>query len=66
MGADQDIDAVDLVQGEPVDGFQPTRGRDLSRARPAETLGGESDPPGLREGKLFYFRHVAPTTTRCV
>ena len=25
MGADQDIDAVDLVQGEPIDGLQPSR-----------------------------------------
>ena len=26
MGADQDIDAVDLVKGELVDGLQPSRG----------------------------------------
>ena len=62
MGADQDVDAVDLVQGEPVDGFQPPRGRDPFRARPAKALGGKSDPPRLGEGKLFYFRHVAPLT----
>ena len=62
MGADQDIDAVDLVQREPVDGFQPTRGRDPFRTRLAKALGGKSDPPGLGEGKLFYLRHVAPLT----
>ena len=58
MGADQDIDAVDLVQGEPVDGFQPTRRRDPFRTRLAKALGGKSDPPGLGKGKLFCLRHA--------
>ena len=60
MGADEHIDAVDLMQGEPVDGFQPARRRDFFRARPAKALGCKSDPPGLGEGELFCFRHVAP------
>ena len=62
MGADQNIDAVDLVQREPVDGFQPACGRNSFRARLAEALGGKSDPPCLGERKLFYLRHVAPLT----
>ena len=47
MGADQNIDAVDLMQTKPVNGFQPTRSRDPCRARDAKALGGESDPPRL-------------------
>src|ERR1700722_8387631 len=62
MGADQDIDAVDLVQREPVDGFQPTCGRDFFRTRLTEALGCQSDATGLRKGKLLYLRHVAPLT----
>jgi hypothetical protein len=60
MSADKHVDAVDLVQGEPVDGFQPARRRDFFRARFTEALGCESNPPGLGEGKLIDFRHVAP------
>ena len=60
MGADQHIDAVDLMQGEPVDGFQPTRRRDPFRARAAESLSSKGDPPRLGQGNLFRFRHVAP------
>ena len=60
MGADQDVDAVDLVKGEPIDRLQPSRGRDLFRARAAEALGCKSDPPRLGKGELFDLRHVAP------
>ena len=60
MGADEHIDAVDLMQGEPVDGFQPARRRDFFRTRRAKALGCKSDPPSLGEGELFCFRHVAP------
>ena len=37
MGADQDVDAVDLVQGEPVDRPQPSCGGHHFRTRAAET-----------------------------
>ena len=60
MGADQDIDAVDLMKGEPVDGPLPSRGRDRFRTRRAEALGCKSNPPRLGEGELFRVRHVAP------
>ena len=60
MGADQDIDAINLVEGELVDGLKPSRGRDLFRAPASETLGGKSDPPRLGERELFHLRHVAP------
>src|ERR1700722_9928585 len=60
VGADKDIDAVDLVQGEPVDGFQPARRRDFLGTRAAETLGCEGDPPGPGERKLFHLRHFTP------
>ncbi len=53
VGADQDIDAVDLMQREPVDGFQPTCGRDFVGTRLAKALGGKSDPPRLGRGKAF-------------
>ena len=49
MGADQDINAVDLVQREPVDGFQLTRGRNFLGTRLTKALGGKSDPPGFGE-----------------
>src|ERR1700722_18876863 len=61
MGADQDIDAVDLVQGEPIDGLQPSRGGDPFRARAAESLGSKSDPPRLWERKFLHFRQLAPS-----
>src|SRR5580693_8218618 len=60
MGADQDVDAVDLVKGEPVEGLQPSPDRDPLRARAAEPLGCESDPPRFGEGKLLHLCHVAP------
>ena len=55
MGADQDIDAVDLMKGEPVDGPLPSRGRDRFRTRRAEALGWENNPPRLGEGGLSGF-----------
>src|SRR5579863_9334970 len=61
VGSDQDIDAVDLVKGEPVDGPQPSRGGDSFRARAAEALGCKSDPPRLGERELFHFGVFAPS-----
>ena len=62
MSADQDVDAVDLMKAEAIEGPLPSRGRDLFRTRPSKTLRCESDPPSLGKGKLFDLRHVAPLT----
>ena len=62
MSADQDIDAVDLMKAEAIEGPLPSRGRNLFRTRPSKTLRCESDPPSLGKGKLFDLRHVAPLT----
>jgi alanine dehydrogenase len=47
MGAGKDVDAVDLVEGEPVEEAQQ-RPRSLAagRPRPGQSLGGEGDPTG--------------------
>src|SRR5262249_31772265 len=65
VGADQDIDAVALVQGKPIDGFQPPRRRDPLPARHAKALGAKSDPARFEEGKLFRFRHAVPLAAFC-
>ena len=60
MGADHDVDAVDLVQGEPVDRPQPSCRGHHFRTRGAETLSREGDPPGSGERELFRFSHLLP------
>ena len=52
MGADQHVDAVDLVQREPVDGFRPTRGRP-SPAAARRSPGRRARSAGLPGGKAF-------------
>ena len=59
MGADQDIDAIDLVKGQLVDSPKPSGGRDPFRARAAEALGCQGDPPRLVERKLCFCRQSA-------
>jgi hypothetical protein len=49
MGADQNVDAVDLMEGQPVNRLQPSRSRNLFWARAGEALGRESDPSRLSE-----------------
>jgi hypothetical protein len=54
MSADQDIDAIDLVEGEPVDRPAPLRGSDLVGALDAEALRRESDAPRLSQRELLH------------
>jgi hypothetical protein len=51
MGAGEDVDAVDLVEAEALDGAAEVGGGDLRRPRRAEALGGEGDAAGLGEGE---------------
>jgi hypothetical protein len=53
MGAYQHVDAVDLVQREPVDGACETPLIHARRQGGAEALRGERDPPCLGERQLF-------------
>ena len=53
MGADEHIDAVDLVQRQPVDRAAETALVDARRQGRAEALRGERDPPRLGERQLF-------------
>jgi hypothetical protein len=50
MGAGEDVDAVDLVEGQAIDGAAQVGGGDLRRPRRAEALGGEGDAAGGGEG----------------
>jgi hypothetical protein len=59
VGADQDVDAVNLVQGKPVDGLKPTSGGDSFLARAAQALGGKGYPPRLGERELFHILQLA-------
>ena len=49
MGADQDIHAVNLMEGEPVNRLQPSPGGDLFRTQARKALGCQSDPSRLGE-----------------
>jgi hypothetical protein len=61
VGADEDIDAVDLVEREPVDGLVPLCGCDLVRAPGAEALGRKCDAPRLGGRELL---HGSPPSSR--
>ncbi|MEO8374649.1 MAG: hypothetical protein ABI471_05455 [Sphingomonas bacterium] len=53
MRAGKHIDAVDLVQRQPVDDAAEAPLVDTIGQRRAEALRGERDPPRLGEGQLF-------------
>ncbi len=51
MGAGEDVDAVDLVEGEAIEGAAEIAPRDGGRPRRAEALRGERDPARGGEGE---------------
>jgi len=53
MGADEHIDAVDLVQRQPVDRAAEAALINALGQRRAEALRGERDPPRLGERQLL-------------
>jgi hypothetical protein len=53
MGADQHIDAVDLVQRQPIDRAAEAALIDARRQRRAKALRGERDPPRLGKRQSF-------------
>ena len=69
MGADEDVDAVDLVEREAIDRAAELARADGGRRRRAEALRGQRDPPGGGEaegGGLQAASPFAAATTRRV
>jgi hypothetical protein len=54
VGSDEDIDTIDLMEGEPVDRLAPLPGRDLARPPRAEALGRKGDAPRFGWRKLLH------------
>ena len=58
MRPDEDVDAVDLVETEPLDRAAELAAPDRFRPRRTEALGGKRDPSGLGEGQMIGQRRA--------